>query len=109
MVQNRGDIGLDKVVMKVKEKRREEKKEKKEKKKRTVCLKKPNLIRPLSHINTPRHNKPLSPEQKQKRPAGKEKSRVTDWVSDSEPVPIFLFHNGVSIFPDGLSLPQRIW
>ena len=46
-------------------------KEKRKRKKRTVCLKKPNLIRPLSQNNTPRHNKPLSPEQKQKKASEK--------------------------------------
>ncbi len=62
VVQNRGDIGLDKVVKKGE-------REEEEKKRRTVCLKKPNLIRTLPHNNTPRHKKPLSPEQKQKKPA----------------------------------------
>ena len=62
VVKNRGYDGLDKDEMKGE---REEGKEKR----RTVCLKKSNLIRPLSQNNTPRHNKPLSPEQKQKKPA----------------------------------------
>ena len=69
---------MDKVVMKGE-------REEEEKKRRTVCLKKPNLIRPLPQNNTPRHNKPLSPEQKQKKASEKRKSRETDWVSVSEP------------------------
>ena len=81
MVQNKVDIGFDKEEKRKKRRKREEKKEKK----RTVCLKKPNLIRPLPHNNTPRHNKPLFPEQKAEIAGEKRKSRETDWVSDSEP------------------------
>ena len=71
MVQNRGDIGLDKVVMKGE----------REEKKRTVCLKKPNLIRPLPYSNN-------NPPPEIKREIGGEKKEgwgVTDWVSVSEP------------------------
>jgi len=46
--------------------RKRGKEKEREEKKRTVCLKKSNLIRPLFQNNIPRHNKPLSPEQKQK-------------------------------------------
>ena len=57
------------------------KEERREEKKRTVCLKKPNLIRPLRHNNTPRHNKPLSPEQKQKK-AGEKRIERSDGLGE---------------------------
>ena len=72
MVQNRGDIGLDKVVMKVKDKEGKEKR-------RTVCLKKPNLIRPLSQNNTPRHKSHLP---RKKAEITSEKRRESDGLGE---------------------------
>ena len=74
MVQNRGDIGLDKVVMK-KERRGE-----KEKKKRTVCLKKPNLIRPL-HTTTYHDTKTPSPRTKAEK-AGEKRKEDSDGLGE---------------------------
>ncbi len=72
VVQNKGKEGFDMVV--IKGEREEE-----EKKRRTVCLKKPNLIRPLPPRTTHHDTiSPSPPNKNRKRPARKEKREVTD-------------------------------
>ena len=72
----------------------------KEEKKRTVCLKKAKPNPSTLHNNTPRHNKPLFPEQKAEMASEKKGERVTDWVSVSEPVPFFCSNKCVSLLAD---------